>query len=129
MDNKSIAEGIVAFGWAWYNEGDTELLFDAVKELYLHSLSVRKGGSAALDLCRVAAGANVVYLELKLQPYDYTAAFVIIQEAGGVICQVEGSEIALNRPCSILGETAVVCEEVRGMIERLRNMSDRVADI
>lgn len=126
IDNKSIAEGIVAFGCARYNEGDTDLLFDVVKALYLRSLSIRNGGSAALDLCRVAAGANVIYLELKLQPYDYAAASVIIEEAGGVIRQADGSEITLDRPCSILGGTAVACDEVRGMLERLRSTDEIV---
>ncbi len=117
--NKPIAEGIVSFGCARYNEGDTDLLFPAVKELYLRSLSVRNGGSAALDLCRAAAGANVVYLELKLQPYDYAAASVIIEEAGGVIRQVDGSPITLDRPCSILAGTAIACDEVREVLARL----------
>ncbi len=120
ITNKSIAEGIAAFGCARYNEGDTDLLFDVVKEVYLHSLSVRNGGSAALDLCRVASGANVVYLELKLQPYDYAAASVIIKEAGGVIRQVDGCEITLDRPCSILAGTTLACGGVEGIIERYR---------
>lgn len=117
--DKPIAEGIVSFGCARYNEGDTDLLFAAVKELYLKSLSVRNGGSAAIDLCRIATGSNVVYLELKLQPYDYAAASVIIEEAGGVITQVNGDEIALDAPCSILGGTKTACAEVREIVNRL----------
>ncbi len=117
--DKPIVEGIVSFGCARYNEGDTDLLFAAVKELYLRSLSVRNGGSAALDLCRVAAGANVIYLELKLQPYDYAAASVIIEEAGGVIMQVDGEKITLDQPCSILGGTKTACEEVRELLQQL----------
>ncbi len=58
LEEKSVSEGIVSFGCARYNEGDTDLLFAAVKELYLNSLSVRNGGSAALDLCRAAAGLH-----------------------------------------------------------------------
>lgn len=120
VSDKSIAEGIVAFGCARYNEGDTDLLFATVKELYLHSPSVRNGGSAALDLCRVAAGANVTYLELKLQPYDYAAASVIIEEAGGEIRQVEGEPITLEKPCSILAGTRTACDEVRSIMKSLK---------
>lgn len=118
LKEKSVSEGIVSFGCARYNEGDTDLLFAVVKELYLNSLSVRNGGSAALDLCRAAAGANVLYLELKLQPYDYAAASVIIEEAGGVITQTDGSRITLDRPCSILGGTRKACEEARWILEK-----------
>ena len=58
LEEKSVSERIVSFGCARYNEGDTDLLFAAVKELYLNSLFVRNGGSAALELCRTAAGLH-----------------------------------------------------------------------
>lgn len=119
MNDLSIRRGIVAFGCARYNEGDVDLLFDAVKELYLNSLAVRNGGSAALDLCRIASGANVAYLELKLNPYDYAAASVIIEEAGGTVGQVDGSPITLDCPCSIVGGTYIAAEEVRNILYRL----------
>lgn len=112
MQNRTVAEGIISFGCARYNEGDTDKLFAAVKELYLRSLCVRNGGSAALDLCRVASGANAAYLELKLQPYDYAAASIIIEEAGGQITQADGQPITLDAPCSIVGGTLNAAREV-----------------
>ncbi|MGN0263711.1 MAG: inositol monophosphatase family protein [Oliverpabstia sp.] len=111
--DNTLENGIVAFGCARYNEGDTDALFQITKELYLNSLSIRNGGSAALDLCRIASGSNVAYVELKLQPYDYAAASVIIEEAGGVIGQVDGSAITLNEPCSVLAGTLKAVEQVR----------------
>lgn len=116
IENKSIAEGITAFGCARYNEEGVDLLFDAVQELFQKSLSIRSGGSAALDLCRIASGSNVLYLEMKLQPYDYAAASVIVEEAGGVIRQIDGSPISLHEPCSILAGTALGCRETREII-------------
>lgn len=116
--NAGIEEGIVSFGCARYNETHVDALFDICKELYLNSLSLREGGSAALDLCRVASGANVSYLELKLQPYDYAAASVIVEEAGCVIEQVDGSNITLDGPCSILGGTPKAVEQVREVCRR-----------
>lgn len=113
IEDKPISQGIVAFGCARYNENDTDLLFDIVKDLYLNSLSVRNGGSAALDLCRVASESNVAYLELKLQPYDYAAASLIIEEAGGRITQADGNEITLDLPCSIVAGTKTANQEIR----------------
>lgn len=121
ITDQSLQQGIVAFGCARYNEGDTDLLFAAVKEIYLRSLSVRNGGSAALDLCRIASGSNVAYLELKLQPYDYAAASVIIEEAGGQIGQTDGEEITLDRPCPILAGTQTAVQEIRELLEKLQN--------
>ena len=103
MPDSTLEDGIASFGCARYNAPNTDLLFRVVQEMFNRSLAVRCGGSAALDLCRVAAGASVVYLEMKLNPYDYAAASIIIEEAGGVITQIDGSKITLDQPCSILG--------------------------
>lgn len=116
--NLSLDQGIVAFGCARYNEGDTDALFSIAKELYLNSLSLRNGGSAALDLCRVASGANTAYIELMLQPYDYAAASVIIEESGGVIAQVDGSRITINKGCSILAGSPKAVEQVREVCKK-----------
>lgn len=97
-----IAENMTSFGCARYNSDDTDRIFRYAKELYLNSLAVRSGGSAALDICRVAAGRCGVYVELMLQPWDYAAGSLILMEAGGFISTVEGSMITLDKPCSIL---------------------------
>lgn len=120
IEDIPIEAGIVAYGCARYNEGDTDALFRITKELYLNSLSIRNGGSAALDLCRIASGSNVAYLELKLQPYDYAAASIIIEEAGGVISQADGSEISLDKPCSILAGTGKSAEQVRKVCQKYK---------
>lgn len=99
---KGLAENLAAFGCARYNTGDTCRIFDYSKRLYLNSLGIREGGSAALDICRVASGANGVYVELLLQPWDYAAASLIVMEAGGFISTAEGGMITLDKPCSIL---------------------------
>ena len=113
IKDNALESGIVAYGCARYNESDTDTLFKITKELYLNSLSIRNGGSAALDLCRIASGSNVAYVELKLQPYDYAAASIIIEEAGGVIGQVDSSPVTLNESCSVLAGTHKAVEQVR----------------
>lgn len=117
MENISVTEGIAAFGCARYNEDKIDILFRTVKELYMKSLCIRSGGSAALDLCRIAAGSNAIYLEMKLQPYDYAAASVIVEEAGGVVAQIDGTSITLDQPCSMLAGTEKAAEETRKIIE------------
>jgi myo-inositol-1(or 4)-monophosphatase len=43
---------------------------------------IRRGGSAALDLCRLAAGEVDAYWELDLSPWDFAAGVLIAREAG-----------------------------------------------
>ena len=113
VEDKSLDAGICAFGCARYNEGDG--IFDILPTLFTRSLSIRNGGSAAIDLCRIASGSNVAYIEMLLQPYDYAAASVIIEEAGGCISQVDGSAITLDKGCSIVAGTPKAVEEVKAI--------------
>ena len=46
---------------------------------------IRRGGTAALDLCHVAAGHVDAYWELDLSPWDYAAGAVIAREAGAEV--------------------------------------------
>ena len=116
MEDLPVEQGIVAFSCARYSEPRVDVLFDLVKHLFHRCLAIRSSGSAAIDLARIASGSNVAYLELKLQPYDYAAAAVIIEEAGGRIVQMDGRPITLDRPCSILAGTKNAVSQVLKII-------------
>lgn len=51
---------------------------------------VRRCGSAAADLCYVAAGMYEVFWEYCLEPYDVAAGCVIVEEAGGKVTDLTG---------------------------------------
>lgn len=51
---------------------------------------IRRHGSAALDLCYVAAGRFDTYWEMNLQPYDYAAGILLVTEAGGKVYDFTG---------------------------------------
>jgi len=57
---------------------------------------IRRGGSAALDLCYVACGRFDGFWELKLQPWDVAAGRVIVIEAGGRISDFQNFESGLS---------------------------------
>ena len=119
--DRGLADGIAVFDIARYNDDDNgERIFAAAKELYRRAIAIRCCGSAALDLCRIAAGANVGYFQTKLQPYDYAAASVIVEEAGGVIGQLAGEPIALDGPCPIIAGTPHAAEEIRNIVRELK---------
>lgn len=51
---------------------------------------IRRDGSAALDLCYVAAGRLDAYWELKLHAWDVCAGSLIVEEAGGRVTDCDG---------------------------------------
>jgi myo-inositol-1(or 4)-monophosphatase len=59
--------------------------------------AVRRDGSAALNLCYVAAGRFDGFWELKLNPWDTAAGLLIAQEAGGKVTDFAGEPFDIYR--------------------------------
>lgn len=72
-------------------ESDVDNL-DNFARFYKVCQSVRRGGSAALDLAYVAAGRFDGFWELKLSPWDTAAGKLLVEEAGGHVTDFSGSE-------------------------------------
>ena len=58
--------------------------------------NVRRLGAASLDLALTAAGRFDAYWERDLQPWDIAAGIVLLREAGGFICDLEGGQAMLE---------------------------------
>jgi len=52
---------------------------------------VRRAGSAAIDLCHVAAGRLDIYYESGLNPWDLAGGQLVVTEAGGVVTGRDGA--------------------------------------
>jgi myo-inositol-1(or 4)-monophosphatase len=64
-------------------------------QLTLRTHGVRRAGSAALDLCNVAAGRFDGFWEFNLNPWDTAAGVLIVQEAGGKVSDFSGGEFQI----------------------------------
>jgi myo-inositol-1(or 4)-monophosphatase len=70
---------------------------------------VRRGGSAALDLCYVASGRLDGFWEAKLRPWDTAAGRLIVEEAGGRVSDFSGGPHRLDGE-----ETAASNDRIHG---------------
>jgi len=104
VSNQPLSNGIVLFGTAPYYEELNQLSFQMAYDYFKQALDIRRSGSAALDLCAIAAGRAELYFELRLSPWDYAAGSLIVEEAGGIVTTVEGEAISLDKPCSVLAK-------------------------
>ncbi len=66
------------------------------QEFTLRSHGVRRAGSAALDLAYVAAGRLEAFWEFNLNPWDTSAGYLIVEEAGGKVTHFDGSKFTLD---------------------------------
>lgn len=76
---------------------------------------LRRGGSAATDLAYVAAGRLDGYFERGLQPWDFAAGALLVQEAGGVFVRPESAEV-VRRLC-LAGGPELVAELQRRVLD------------
>ncbi len=78
--------------------------------------AIRRAGSAALDLCWTAQGIFDGFWEHKLSPWDIAAGVLIVEEAGGICSDFEGSRNFLKSG-NIIGAASVIHA---GILERIR---------
>ena len=82
----------------------------------VQSQSVRRLGSAALNLCYVAAGSLDAYWASNVQAWDVAAGVLIAQRAGATLKDVSGDEFQLWRPKPLVTATSALAEELLGCI-------------
>ena len=102
VSSEPLENGIVVFGTAPYHEELGEKTFQLAYDYFKKALDVRRSGSAALDLCTVAAGRAELFFELFLSPWDFAAGALVVTEAGGFVSDCDGRPLVYDRPCSVL---------------------------
>jgi myo-inositol-1(or 4)-monophosphatase len=85
------------------------------EKLIRKGIPVRRLGSAAIDLCWVAAGRLDGFYEHQLQAWDSAAGFLIVQEAGGRVTDFEGNPYSVYQP-HILATNGNIHEQLRAVV-------------
>lgn len=92
-DRKKIEESLLGTGFASRHEDKT----NPIPEMLLRSIlpvcgDIRRAGAATLDLAYVACGRLDGFWEMGLKPWDIAAGMLLIKEAGGIVCDLNGGE-------------------------------------
>ena len=90
-----LGESLVATGFPSRKRHDNPNIH-FYQEFTLRSHGVRRAGSAALDLAYVACGRFEAFWEFHLNPWDTSAGFLLVEEAGGRITDFAGGPFQLN---------------------------------
>lgn len=99
-------ESLVATGFPFRAKDKMDLYIGSFRKVFLKTGSIRRAGSAALDLAYVACGRMDGFWEMALQPWDMAAGALLVQEAGGRVTDLFGRReflewghvLAGNRP-------------------------------
>ena len=86
----NLKDALVGTGFPFKELSRLDFYCKQLIEIMKSSSGVRRAGAAALDLAYVAAGRLDAFWELGLAPWDMAAGALMIQEAGGMVGNLEG---------------------------------------
>jgi len=126
-DVEQLTDALLVTGFPYEIRTTEQNNLDHFSYFATHAQAVRRLGSAALDLCYVAAGRFDGYWELLLKPWDLAAGSLICQEAGGVVTDLNGGPNFLQPPCSLIAGNAAVFTRLLENIQRIREGDGNVS--
>ena len=105
-----LAESLVGTGFPSHKRHkNPNILF--YHQITLRSHGVRRAGSAALDLCSVAAGRYDAFWEFNLNSWDTAAGVLLVEEAGGRVSNFSGGPFNIDSR-EVLASNSLVHEEL-----------------
>ncbi len=108
--NTNLSESLLATGFPPLDHRH-DLNIRLFLEFTLRSHGIRRAGSAALDLCSVAAGRFEAFWELRLNSWDMAAGCLMITEAGGRVSSLSGEPQRIA-PVEIFASNGLVHDEM-----------------
>src|SRR3984885_11560306 len=81
------------------------------QEFTLRSHGVRRAGSAGLDMAYVACGRLDGFWEFHLNPWDTSAGYLLVEEAGGTVTHMDGGKFTLDSR-EVLATNGLIHEEM-----------------
>jgi len=92
---ETLASSLIMTGFPYGFRDKIKTVVSQFEGFLLQSQAVRRGGSAALDLCYTALGRVDGFWELDLHPWDTAAGAVILEEAGGRVTDFSGHPFSI----------------------------------
>lgn len=89
-ETRGLKDALLATGFPYDVHDRPEGVVSLLQEMLVRAQGIRRLGSAALDLCYVAAGRLDGFWEEDLKPWDTAAGDVIVREAGGRLTTFQG---------------------------------------
>jgi len=107
---------LIATGFPFKRIEDVEPYLRAMRTIMTQTAGIRRPGAAALDLADVACGRFEAFWEMTLAPWDIAAGILLVQEAGGVVTDLDGGPARVAHTGLVVGNPVMH----RWMLEALK---------
>jgi len=118
-DVDDLNRALLATGFPYDRRAHTDFYLSFVADFMQCAQGIRRGGSAALDLCYVACGRFDGFWEWKLRPWDTAAGTLIVREAGGSVSDFRGDAFDLFGEQALASNGHLHAAMIRVLVERL----------
>jgi len=96
---------------------DRQMFMKRASNIMLRAGQIRCCGAAVGGICQVAAGESEAYIHMTLHPWDYAAAQLIAEEAGGMATRLDGSPLRVfDRKQGVLISNGAVHRDILAII-------------
>lgn len=102
VSKRPFSDAILCTALAVYHKEYARVCSDIILGAFQQCNDIRRFGSAASELCYLAMGRCELYFEYLLSPWDFAAASLILEEAGGVLCRLDGKPLDFTKPFGVL---------------------------
>ncbi len=116
-----LKRSFLATGFPYDVQENPDVYLHYFRQFIRQSLAIRRPGSAAIDLCYVAAGRFDGFWELKLKPWDMAAATLMITEAGGRVTDAEARPFDLYSGGLLVASNGLIHEQMLQAIREINN--------
>jgi len=114
---RDLGQCLLATGFPYDIRTNPRNNLDLFGRFTLLTQGVRRFGSAALDLCYVAAGRFDGFWELSLNPWDLAAGALIASQAGAIVTDLSGGASCLLPPCAVLAAAPRIHPQMMKIIQ------------
>ena len=119
--HSTFAETMIAVGFYYDRGAMMRATLDAIEEFFRANVhGIRRFGTAALDIVQVGLGRFGGYFEYKLSPWDFAAARLFLEEAGGKITTCTGDALPL-RQSTILASNSLLHDPMLEIVSKYAN--------
>ncbi|SHO44140.1 inositol monophosphatase family protein [Anaerocolumna xylanovorans] len=116
VSDRDFAHSAFCTAMSLYNKDYAKPCFNIIEKVYKECDDIRRLGSAALELVYLACGRVDIYFEIRVFPWDFAAAEIIIREAGGYVGTVGFENTVFDRPIPL------ICANTKENYERLKKI-------
>lgn len=113
-----IEQGIFVTGFPYNLQENPGSCIEHFVAFAKKGVPIRRLGSAALDLAYVAAGRFDGFWEISLEPWDFSAAALLIKEAGGMISTYDGDPLHPQKTSSVLATNSYLHKSMQTLIQQ-----------